>query len=88
MTITTAAGAAPAGSPRMVKVPPGSTTTVPLDAAAANVVRVQTEATDLRGALLSTLRLGKVRGLAVVGLVGTDDRGMSARVVFDPHAGS
>lgn len=88
VTITTAAGAAPAGSPRMVKVPPGSTTTVPLDAAAANVVRVQTEATDLRGALLSTLRLGKVRGLAVVGLVGTDDRGMSARVVFDPHAGS
>ncbi len=50
--------------------------------------RVQTTATDLRGALVSTERLGKVRGLAVVDLAAQDANAASAQVVFDPHAGS
>ncbi len=87
-TVTTASGAAAAGAPKVVKVPPGSTMTVALAQAASNVVRVQTEAVDLRGALVSTHRLGKVRGLAVVDLIAQDGRGSSAQVVFDPHAGS
>jgi hypothetical protein len=69
-------------------VPPGSTVSVPIVAAAAAVVRVQTEATDVRAALVSTERLGKVRGLSVVDLAAQDTHGASAQVVFDPHAGS
>lgn len=88
VTVTTASGSGPAGEPRVVKVSPGSTVAVLLGEAAANVVRVQTEATDVHGALVTTQRLGRVRGLAVVDLIGQDGRGSSARVVFDHHAGS
>ncbi len=87
-TVTTSANAAAPGQPTVVTVPPGSTLTVAIEAAAGSVVRVQTEATDLRGALVSTERLGKVRGLAVIDLAAQDANAASAQVVFDPHAGS
>lgn len=88
VSVTTSANADTPGQPKVVTVPPGSTITVAIDAAAASVVRVQTQATDLRAALVSTERLGKVRGLAVVDLAAQDGGGASAQVVFDPHAGS
>ncbi|MCC6495714.1 MAG: hypothetical protein IT193_05595 [Propionibacteriaceae bacterium] len=88
VTVTRASGSEPGGEPVVVKVPPGSTVAVPLDQAAANVVRVQTEATEVYGALVSTQRLGRIRGLAVVDLIGQDGRGSPAQVVFDQHAGS
>ncbi len=76
------------GQPEAVTVPPGSTKTVELAAGPANVVRVQTEATGLRAALVSTARLGDVRGLTVLPL-GTDQSGPAAsQVVFDAHVGS
>jgi hypothetical protein len=88
VTVTTAAGSGAAGAPKVVTVPPGSTVSVSLDAAAANVVRLQTAATDLRAALVTTQRLGKVHGLAVLDLAAQDAKGTPAAVVFDPHAGS
>ena len=88
VTVTTASGAKAPGRPRVVTVPPGSTTVVRLDGATANVVRLQTTATGLRGALVSTVRLGKIEALAVLDLAAQDVRGASAQVVFDPHAGS
>jgi P pilus assembly chaperone PapD len=84
--VTAGAGAS-TGEPTRVTVPAGSIVEVPLDRSATNLVRVQTDATDLRGALVSTARLGKVRGLAVLDLVGEGSRTQSA-VVFDPRAGS
>jgi P pilus assembly chaperone PapD len=88
VSVTTSANAEAPGSPTVVEVPPGSTISVPIDPAAANVVRVQTAATDVRAALVSTERLGKVRGLSVVDLAAQDAHDASAQVVFDPHAGS
>lgn len=88
VTVTTSANADAPGQPKVVKVPPGSTISVGIDAAAASVVRVQTGATEVRAALVCTERLGKVRGLAVVDLAAQDTHGASAQVVFDPHAGS
>jgi hypothetical protein len=86
--VTTSANADAPGQPTVVVVPPGSTISVPIDAAAANVIRVQTEAPNVRAALVSTERLGKVRGLSVVDLAAQDANDALAQVVFDPHAGS
>ena len=88
VSVTTSANGDAPGQPKVVTVPPGSTLSVAIDPAAAGVVRVQTTATDLRGALVSTERLGKVRGLAVIDLAAQDANAASAQVVFDPHAGS
>ncbi|HEY3544612.1 MAG TPA: DUF5719 family protein [Propionicimonas sp.] len=88
VSVTASANADAPGQPTVVVVPPGSTVSVPIGAAAANIVRVQTEATDIRAALVSTERLGKVRGLSVVDLAAQGTHGASAQVVFDPHAGS
>jgi hypothetical protein len=85
-TVTAGAGSS-AGEPTDVTVPAGSIVEVPLDRSAANLVRVQTDADALRGALVGTARLGKVRGLAVLDLVGESGRSQST-VVFDPRAGS
>jgi len=88
VSVTVAANADAAGQPKVVTVPPGSTITVVVRSAAANVVRVRTQAIDLRAALVSTERLGKVQGLAVVALAAQDTSRASTQVVFDPHAGS
>jgi hypothetical protein len=88
VSVTTSANGEAAGQPKIVTVGPGSTITVPVDAAGASVVRVKTQATDLRAALVSTERLGRVRGLAVVDLAAQDASSATAQVVFDPHAGS
>lgn len=86
-TVTAGTGTA-AGQPKEVTVPAGSVVQVALGQGATNLVRVQTAATDLRGALVSTARLGKVHGLAVVDLAADDTHSGEAPVVFDPHAGS
>lgn len=87
-SVTIASGAGAPAAPKLVTVPPQSTVTISLPAAAASVVRVQTEATGMRGALVSTQKLGSVRGLAVIDLAAQGGRGTPAEVVFDAHAGS
>lgn len=87
VTVTASVGAE-AGRAEQVTVPAGSIAEVALSAGGANVVRVQTTAADLRAALISTERLGSVRGLAVLGLTAEDSSAGSAEVVFDPHVGS
>ncbi|MFT4108680.1 DUF5719 family protein [Propionicimonas sp.] len=76
------------GDPEEVTVPAGSLVEVDLARGATNLVRIRTASATLRGALVSTASLGKVRGLAVVDLAAEDGRSESATVVFDPHAGS
>jgi len=88
VTLIASAGSGPAGQPKEITVPPGSIVSISLDPAAANVLRLQTAATDLRAALVSTQRLGKVHGLAVLDLAAQDAGSTPAAVVFDPHAGS
>lgn len=86
-TLTASAGS-DAAEPQQVTVPPGSIVQVRLDAGATNVVRLQTTATDLRGVLVSTQRLGDVRGLAVLGLSAADPQSGAAEVIFDQRVGS
>lgn len=88
-TVTVSAGSVDdPGQPQDVVVPAGSTVEVPLAAGATNVVRIQTAAPDVRGALVATATLGRVRGLTVVDLSADDPHDGEAPVVFDPHAGS
>jgi hypothetical protein len=87
-TVSVTAGTgSDAAQPREVTVPAGSMVEVSLPRAPANVVRLQTSAPDVRGALVSTDRLGKVRGLTVIDLAADETHG-AAPAVFDPHAGS
>lgn len=86
VTLATGTGAEP-GAPTDVTVPAGAILEVPLPKAAATLLRVQTAAGDLRGAIVSTEKLGKVRGLAVLDLAAGGNR-TEVPVVFDPHAGS
>ncbi len=87
VTVSAGTGTAP-GEPSQVTVPAGSIVEVELAKAATNLVRVQTSASNLRGALIATAQLGKVRGLSVVDLSADDSHRGEAPVVFDPHAGS
>ena len=86
VTVTAGTGPEP-GTPQEVRIPAGSIAEVPLARQSTTLLRLQTAATDVRAALASTDRLGKVRGLAVVPLAGEEVRPES-EVVFDPHAGS
>lgn len=88
VTVLASTGAGAAGQPNVVTVPPGSIVTVSVAAAGSNVIRLQTAATDVRAALVSTARLGKVHALTVLDLAAQDAKGTNAAVVFDPHAGS
>ena len=87
VTLTLGSGS-DAGTDQQVTVPSGSTLEVPLVRADTNLVRVRTQASALRGALVATATLGKVKGLTVVDLAADDSHGGVAPVVFDPHAGS
>ncbi len=87
VTVTAGSGDDP-GQAQDVTVPAGSTLEVALAAGDTNLVRVQTGATDLRGALVATATLGRVRAITVVDLAADDSRSGEAPVVFDPHAGS
>jgi P pilus assembly chaperone PapD len=84
-TVTLASGSDP-GQAQEVTVPAGAVLEIPLLRASTDVVRVQPKG-DLRGAVVATAKLGKVRGITVVGLVADVTRG-EAPVVFDPHTGS
>lgn len=85
-TVTVAANTQ-AASPQEVSVPAGTQVAVPVPAAATNTVRIQTAATSLRGALVTTRKLGKVQGLAVWPLADQGSGGTSASVVYDPRLG-
>lgn len=83
----TAGTKAASGTPQEIVLAPQSITEVKLDAAAANLVRLQTESDRLHGALISTGRLGAVRAVSILDLAG--GRSVTpAEVVFDPHTGS
>ncbi len=69
-------------------MPAGQTVEISLARGDTNLVRVQTSATDLRGALVATAQLGKVRALTVLDLAADDSHSGEAPVVFDPHVGS
>lgn len=85
--VTAGVGNRPA-QPSTVTVPAGATKAVPLKAATTNVVRLQTGATGLRAALVTTERLGEVRGLAILPLTADEATLGTASVVFDAHVGS
>ena len=86
VTVTLSTEKAP-GEAKEVVLKPTSITELKLDAATANLVRLQTESESIRAALVSTGRLGKVRGLSIVDLAG--GRAVTpAEVVFDPRTGS
>lgn len=87
VTLTAGNGTNP-GQPKDVTVPAGQTVEVPLARGDTNLVRVQTQATDLRAALIATAQLGKVRALTVLDLAADDAHSGEAPVVFDPHAGT
>lgn len=86
-TVSAGDGTKP-GTPAEVKVAAGSLAEVELASADATAVRIQTSAAGLRGALVSTLRVGNADLLAVLPLVTQEGGGGSAQVRFDPRAGS
>mgnify|MGYP001584117552 CR=1 FL=1 len=85
-TVNVAANTKPA-APQEVSIPAGTQVEVPIPAAATNTVRIRTPATSLRGALVTTRKLGKVQGLAVWPLADQESGGTSASVVYDPRIG-
>jgi P pilus assembly chaperone PapD len=68
-----------------VKVAPGSSLQVPLPKAAVETIRIQTASTLVRGSVIATASLGRVKGLAVLDLVADETRIHQAVIVFDPH---
>ncbi|MFZ0531507.1 MAG: DUF5719 family protein, partial [Propionicimonas sp.] len=89
VTATVALGTgATAGTDQEVVVPPGSQVQVAVPAAAVDTVRIRTAAQDLRGALVTTEKLGTVDGLAVWPLAEQESAAEPAVVVFDPRLGS
>lgn len=76
-----------AGKAKEIVLKPTSITELKLDSASANLVRLQTESGSIRAALVSTGRLGKVRGVSILDLAG-GRAVVPAEVVFDPRTGS
>lgn len=70
-----------------VTIPPASSVQLPLAKSAVTTVRIRTESTVLRGALMATATLGAVKGMAVLDLVADESRQHHSTVVFDPHLG-
>lgn len=86
-TVALRTGTEANAAPRQVKVTASSTVSVALPQATTTVVRLQTTATDLRGALISTGSVGKVQGLAVLDLSAEEFRAPTQKVVYNPQVG-
>lgn len=87
VTVSVGSGAG-AGQETTVKVPAQSTVTYSLPKSARLAVRIRTDATTLRAALIARQNLGKVKGLAVLPLTAAQGRTESVAVSYDPHLGS
>jgi hypothetical protein len=68
-----------------VKIAPWSSTSVSLPKATVTTIRIQTESTVVRGAVLATASLGAVKGLAALDLIADETRVHQAVIVFDPR---
>jgi hypothetical protein len=75
------------GTPQVtpVTVAASSTAQVALPKTDAVSIRIQTESTAVRAAVLATASLGGVKGTAVLDLVANESRAHKAEVVFNPH---
>ena len=81
--------AGPKGTPQLtpVTVVASSTAQVALPKAEAISIRIQTDSTAVRAAVLATATLGTVKGTAILDLVANESRAQRAQVIFDPHLG-
>jgi len=70
-----------------VSVPAGSLAALDLPKASPVSVRIQTASTVLRASVVTTRKLGKVSGVAVLDLVADETRTRAVQVVHDPHLG-
>jgi len=85
-TVTVGSGAP--GQDTTVKIPAQSTVTFALPKSTDYAIRIRTEATTLRAAVVARQNLGKVKGLAVLALVAPQSRTQAVPVDYDPHLGS
>lgn len=81
--------AGPKGTPQLtpVTVPASSTAQLPLPKADAVSIRIQTESTAVRAAVLANGSLNTVKGTAVLDLVANESRAHRSQVIFNPHLG-
>lgn len=86
---TVTIGVPEGGEPSVQTVPAGSTIQLPVPGARTAVVRVQAGDAPIHGAIVVTQRLDRIRGLAVIPLVGSASAASGVPPVrFDPHVGS
>lgn len=85
-TVTVGSGAT--GPETTVKIPAQSTVTFALPKSSDYAIRIRTEATTLRAAVVARQSLGAVKGLAVLALVAPQNRTQAFTVGYDPHLGS
>jgi hypothetical protein len=88
VTATVSIAGATTGQDTTVKIPAQSTVTFALPKASGYSIRIRTEATSLRAAVVARQNLGAVKGLAVLALVAPQIRSESIEVRYDPHLGS
>lgn len=88
VTATVTVGAGASSTDTTVKIPAQSTVTFALPKSTGYSIRVRTEATALRAAVVARQDLGKVKGLAVLALVAAQSRTEPIEVGYDPHVGS
>jgi hypothetical protein len=87
VTVITTADGAKAPKTSQVKIPAGASTQVTLPKAAVTTIRIQTDSTQVRGSVIGTATLSRVKGVMVLDLVADSTRTKHADVVFDPHLG-
>ena len=76
------------GAETTVRIPARSTATYTVPKSAGYSIRIKTESSSLRAAVVARQSLGTVKGLAVMALVQGQSRTESVQVGFDPHLGS
>ena len=76
------------GAETTVRIPARSTATYTVPKSAGYSIRIKTESSSLRAAVVARQNLGTVKGLAVMALVPGQSRTESVQVGFDPHLGS
>ncbi|PFG15916.1 hypothetical protein ATK74_0437 [Propionicimonas paludicola] len=88
VTATVTLGSGGTGQDSTVKIPAQSTVTFAVPKSSASSIRIRTQATTLRAAVVVRQTVGKVKGLAVVVLMAGQGRTEPIQVGYDPHLGS
>lgn len=88
VTATVSVGAGAAAQDTTVTIPAESTVSVAVPKTADPTVRIRTESTSLRAAVVARQSIGKVKGLAILALMAAQTRGEVVQVGYDPHLGS